>query len=153
MLIHLLFKWFQELSFNISNYPQLKAFTIGLMSRVFVNGLGDRGSIPGWVIPKNQEMVLNAALLNTRHYKVRIKGKMEPYLPLKIGVVAIEEGALGHPRLRSPTLHISRKGLNISFWPIYGILTGIPNQGQWGYRINGTEGVLHIPQILRLTVW
>ena len=50
----------------------------GLMSRVFANGLGDQGSIPGWVIPKTQKMVLDAALLiNTQHYKVRIKEKME----------------------------------------------------------------------------
>ena len=27
-------------------------WNIGLMSRVFANGLGDRGSIPGRVIPK-----------------------------------------------------------------------------------------------------
>ena len=47
------------------------------MSRVFANGPGDRGSITGRVIPKTQKMVLDAALLNTQHYKVRIKGKME----------------------------------------------------------------------------
>ena len=47
------------------------------MSRVFTNGPGDRGSIPSWVIPKTQKMVLDAALLNTQHYKVRIKGKVE----------------------------------------------------------------------------
>ena len=47
------------------------------MSRVFANGPGDRGSIPGRVIPKAQKMVLDAALLNTQHYKVRIKGKVE----------------------------------------------------------------------------
>ena len=47
------------------------------MSWVFANGLGDRGSIPGWVIPKTQKMVLDATLLNTQHYKVRIKGKVE----------------------------------------------------------------------------
>ena len=41
---------------------------IGLMSRVFTNGLGDRGSIPGGVIPETQEMVLDATLLNTQHY-------------------------------------------------------------------------------------
>ena len=29
------------------------------------------------VIPKTQKMVLDAALLNTQHYKVRIKGKVE----------------------------------------------------------------------------
>ena len=47
------------------------------MSRVFANGPGDQGSIPGRVIPKTQKMVLDAALLNTQHYKVRIKGKVE----------------------------------------------------------------------------
>ena len=50
---------------------------IGVMSRVFANGPGDRGSIQGQVIPKTQKMVLDAALLNTQHYKVRIKGKVE----------------------------------------------------------------------------
>ena len=49
---------------------------IGLMSRVFASGLGDRGSIPGRVIPKTQKMVLDATLLSTQHYKVRIKGKV-----------------------------------------------------------------------------
>ena len=47
------------------------------MSRVFVNSTGDRGSIPGRFIAKTQKMVLNTALLNTQHYKVRIKGKLE----------------------------------------------------------------------------
>ena len=31
----------------------------------------------GWVIPKTQKMVLDASLLNTQQYKVRIKGKVE----------------------------------------------------------------------------
>ena len=47
------------------------------MSRVFASGLGDQGSIPGQVIPKTQKMALDAALLNTQYYKVRIKGKVE----------------------------------------------------------------------------
>ena len=47
------------------------------MSRVFANGLEDQDSIPGQVIPKTLKMVLDAALLNTQHYKVRIKGKVE----------------------------------------------------------------------------
>ena len=47
------------------------------MVRLFVNGPGDLGSIPGRVIPKTQKTVLDAILLNTQHYKVRIKGKME----------------------------------------------------------------------------
>ena len=50
---------------------------IGLMSTVFVNGPGDRGSIPGRVIPKTQKIVLDTALLNTQHYKVRINGKVK----------------------------------------------------------------------------
>ena len=50
---------------------------IGQMSRVFTNGLGDQGSIPGQVIPKTQKMVLDATLLSTQHYKGRIKGKVE----------------------------------------------------------------------------
>ncbi len=50
---------------------------IGLMSRVFANGPGNLDSIQGQVIPKTQKMVLDAALLNTQHYKARIKGKME----------------------------------------------------------------------------
>ena len=42
---------------------------IGQMVRVFANGPGDQGSIPGRVIPKTQKMVLDATLLNTQHYK------------------------------------------------------------------------------------
>ena len=45
--------------------------------RVFANGLGDLGSIPGRVIPKTLKMVLDTTLLNTQHYKVRFKGKVE----------------------------------------------------------------------------
>ena len=47
------------------------------MVRVFANGPGELGSIPGPVIPKTLKMVLDASLLNTQHYKVRIKGKVE----------------------------------------------------------------------------
>ena len=46
---------------------------IGIMVRVFANGLGDLVSIPGRVIPKTLKMVLDATLLNTQHYKVRVK--------------------------------------------------------------------------------
>ena len=49
---------------------------IGLAVRVFANGPGDLGSIPGRVVPQTQKMVLDAALLNTQHYKVWIKGKV-----------------------------------------------------------------------------
>ena len=40
------------------------------MISVFTNDMGDRGLIPGQVIPKTQKMVLDASLLNTHHYKV-----------------------------------------------------------------------------------
>ena len=43
----------------------------GIMVRVFANGPGDLGSI------QNQKMVLDASMLNTQLYKVRIKGKVE----------------------------------------------------------------------------
>ena len=45
------------------------------MIRVFANGPGDLGLIPGRAIPKTQKIVLDATLLNTQHYEVRIKGK------------------------------------------------------------------------------
>ena len=60
---------------NICRY--IKVPDIGLAVRVFANGPGDLGSIPGRVIPKTQKMVLDASLVNTQHYKVRIKGKVE----------------------------------------------------------------------------
>ena len=50
---------------------------VGLVGRVFANGLGDLGSVPGRVIPKTLKMVLDTSLLNTQQYKVRIKGKVE----------------------------------------------------------------------------
>ena len=37
----------------------------------------DRSSNPGRVIPKTQKMVLDAVLLNTQHYKVRINGRVK----------------------------------------------------------------------------
>ena len=47
------------------------------MVRVLVNGQGDLGSVPSRVIPKTQKMVFGPSLLNTQHYKVRIKGKVK----------------------------------------------------------------------------
>ena len=50
------------------------------MGRVFANGPGDWGSVPGRVIPQKsqtQKMILDDALLNTQHYKVMIKGQVE----------------------------------------------------------------------------
>ena len=77
---------------------------------MFANGPGDRGSIPGRVIPKTQKMVLDAALLNTQHYKIRIKGTVEQSrewssaLPYTSVLELLKREPSGHPRLRSPTL-------------------------------------------------
>ena len=62
--------------FFVHNY-MISVPDIGLAVRVFANGAGDQGSIPGRVIPKTQKIVLDASLLNTQHYKVRNKGKVE----------------------------------------------------------------------------
>ena len=50
---------------------------IGLLGRVFTNAPGDLGSISGRVIPKTLKMVLDTSLLNTQHYKVHIRGKVD----------------------------------------------------------------------------
>ena len=51
--------------------------SIGLEGRLFVNGPGDQGSIPGRIIPKTLKMVHDTSLLNLQQYKVRIKVKVE----------------------------------------------------------------------------
>ena len=67
-------KYLQILKF----YPfTFQCRDIGMIVRVLANGPRDLGSIPGRVIPKTQKMVLDTSLLNTQHYKVRIKGKVE----------------------------------------------------------------------------
>ena len=72
------------------------------IGRVFANGPGDWGSIPGRVIPKIQKMVLDTSMLNTQHYKVRIKGKVaiqgkEWHPHIHVGVVTIEKGTFESP--------------------------------------------------------
>ena len=52
---------------------------IALVGRVFANGPGDLGSIPGRVILKIFKMVLGTSLPNTQQYKARIKGKVEQF--------------------------------------------------------------------------
>ena len=43
------------------------------MSKVFTNAPGNRVSISGQFISKTQKIVLNSALCNNHHYKVRVK--------------------------------------------------------------------------------
>ena len=52
---------------------------ISLVGRVFANGPGDLGSIPGRIIPKTLKMVLDTSLNDTQKYKECIKGKVEQF--------------------------------------------------------------------------
>ena len=82
------------------------------------------GFNPRWSHTKDSKMVLNAALLNTQHYKVGIKGKIEqsrerssPPL-LHLGVVAIEKGAIGSPSTKVANFYcckFSKQWKNLNF--------------------------------------
>ena len=48
-----------------------------MLNLELANGLGHLGSIPDRVIPKTQKMILDATLVNTQHFKVGIRGKVE----------------------------------------------------------------------------
>ena len=50
------------------------------MVRMFVDGPGDRSFSPRSRHTKDTKMVLDTALLNTQHYKVRIEGKVGQYI-------------------------------------------------------------------------
>ena len=83
----------------------LKSRLIGLACRVFTNGPGDRGSIPSWIIPKTQKMVIDSSLLNSQHYKVWIKGKVEQFKERSsILPYTLKRELSSHHRLRPPAL-------------------------------------------------
>ena len=72
------------------------------MSRVFTNGPGDRGLIPGRVIPKTLKLYLMppCLALSIIRYVSRVKWSNPGNgvaLSLHLGVVAIEKGAFGSP--------------------------------------------------------
>ncbi len=73
------------------------------MYKVFTNGPGDLGSMPGRVIPKTEKMVLDATLRNTQHYKVKIKGEVEQFqericiLPYTLVKKLLKGEPSGHP--------------------------------------------------------
>ena len=82
MLISLLFCYFDDRhkafkNINCGHGKIVCVFRHGPAVRVFANGPGDLGSIPGRVIPKTLKMELDTTLLNIQHYKVRFKGKVE----------------------------------------------------------------------------
>ena len=68
-----------KLQFDHGKYIFVSIY-IRLVGKVFANGPGDRGSIPVQITytkDLKKKMILNATLLNTQHYKVRIKIKVE----------------------------------------------------------------------------
>ena len=108
-----------------------KTRLIGLVGRMFANGQGDLASIPGRVIPMTLKMVLDTSLLNTQHYKVRIKGKVEQSgesTPVHLAVVAIEKGAFWSP---------STTVANFTFTLKVVLDTSLLNTQQYNVRIKG----------------
>ena len=112
--------------FSVSDLEVIEVHTlykpdIGIMVRVFANGSEDLGSIPGRIIPKTQKIVFDATMLNTQHFKVWIKGKVEQSrersrtLPYTL--------VCSHPRLQSPTLldikHIHKRTRKLKYEAIW----------------------------------
>ena len=67
---------------SITNFPVLEIIyirkeSVNYWPNEFANVPEDRSLLPGRVIPKIQKVVFDAALLNTQHYKVGIKGKVD----------------------------------------------------------------------------
>ena len=60
-------------------FISVTVFEVKRAVRVFANGQGDLGSIPGRVIPNTLKIVRDTSLLNTQQYKVRIKGKVKQF--------------------------------------------------------------------------
>ena len=66
-------------------------------------------------------MVLGVTLLNTQHYKVGIKGKMEQsrewssVLPYTSVWQVLKRELMGHPQLRSPTLLLRVRKMSTLF--------------------------------------
>ena len=76
LCITVLYELFKQF-FGFKKLFPLNSHLFGPAVRVFAIGPGDLGSIPGRVIPKTLKMELDTTLLNTQHYKVRFKGKVE----------------------------------------------------------------------------
>ena len=77
------------------------------------------GRVEGqYTTPKTQKIILDATLLNTQYYKIRIKGKVEQSkerssaLSYIQGVVAIKKGAFGSPSTMVINFILLTCGLN-----------------------------------------
>ena len=85
---------------------------------MFTNGLVDQSLIPVRVISNTQKMVLDASLLNTQHYKVWVKGKVEQSkerssaLTYTSVIVAYEKGAFRLPSTTVANFTLHRKKLD-----------------------------------------
>ena len=79
---------------------------ISLISWMFANCPGDKGSILGRVIPKTEKMVFDAALLNTQLYKVKWNnpGNGVASSPTPRCSSYWKKETSGYPLLRPPTL-------------------------------------------------
>ena len=104
-----------DMLWNLTNQPTYRLKIVPYsytdqVSKVFVNCSGNRSSIPDRVIPKTQKMVLDTSLLNTQHYKARIKGKVEQSrersgtLPYTSVLYLLKREPSGYPRLGLPIL-------------------------------------------------
>ena len=63
---------------KLIKYNYCRQLTIGLKSRMVANGRQWRpGFNPRSSHTKDSKMVLDAAFLNTHHYKAKVKGKMK----------------------------------------------------------------------------
>ena len=62
---------------SYSSVPHLREELSKLLLLHIASGLEDWGSIPGWVILKTQKNGAWYCLVNTQHYKVQVKGKVE----------------------------------------------------------------------------
>ena len=71
--------WDQTCWFRTQNTNQILLTAIFTLNQTHkwhnAISLGDRGSIPSWVIAKTQKMVRDSYLLHKQHYKVWIKDK------------------------------------------------------------------------------
>ena len=101
-----------ETGINVLIYHEYFNWDIGPAVRVFANG------------PKTLKMELDTTLLNTQHYKVRFKGKVEQSrewssaLPYTL-VVAIEKGAFGSPSTMVANFTLLTLNMSPCLWVTY----------------------------------
>ena len=106
-----------------------------VVGRVFANGLGEQGSIPGWVIPKTQKMVLDAACLtlSTIRYMSRVKWS-NPGKGVVFSPTSIEKGIFRSPLTMVANFTYLHQSLLFANLRETGLL-GSGNRGKSGYTL------------------